>query len=467
MTDDTTFERELRATLDRLTREPAPDRLVAQVSEIPSREPAAQRLTMRSGLTSRGIGSGLGLLAAGVAIALIALIIRPGSGPAPVPVGGSPSVAVVASASPSTEPSTSPSVEPSVSASASVSPASTPTPTPARPPVPAGFEPVSATFVSSKVGWVLGSVPCDTGRCPAIARTTDGGASWRTIPAPKTTIGRGPVSDVSTGIALLRFANANDGWAYGPELWATHDGGATWKAVSIAGMPAGSPVEALEAARGTVHAVIYPGGQDFRIASSKVTSNSWTVASVNVPVGAGPVPRPQLVLSGTGGWVLENDRTVVSGARLTNGSWAAWTPVCLDVVGPAVLGASSATDLAAACDVGVLSDPKGDHLFTSTNGGTSFSEVAGATPLDGAAVIATPGRSTIVIGGDVPQGSVLVASYDGGHTWKTVLDPAQVTFADLGFTTPTQGIVVATEQSGASRLLMTHDAGETWTPVAF
>ena len=94
-------------------------------------------------------------------------------------------------------------------------------------------------------------------------------------------------------------------------------------------------------------------------------------------------------------------------------------------------------------------------------------EDAGAPPLDGAAVIATPVRSTIVIGGDVPQGSVLVASYDGGHTWKPVLDPAQVTFADLGFTTPTQGIVVATEQSGASRLLMTHDAGGTWTPVAF
>ena len=100
MNDDTTFERDLRATLERLGREPAPERLVARVAEIPSRQPFAQRLEVRSGLSPRSIGSGLGLLAAVLAIAVIALIIRPGSGPGPILVGGSPSLAVVPSASP-------------------------------------------------------------------------------------------------------------------------------------------------------------------------------------------------------------------------------------------------------------------------------------------------------------------------------------------------------------------------------
>ena len=459
MTDDTTFDRELRATLDTLAHEPAPERLVARVSEIPSRELSARRLDMRPGLTSRGIGSGFGLLAAGVAIVLVALIIRPGSGP--TPVGGLPSAAVSTSRSPSIEPSSAPSASPSSQ------PGSTPSPTPALAAMPAGFEPISATFVSSQDGWVLGSVRCASGRCPAIGQTTDGGARWNPINAPQTTVGSDPVTFVGTGIATLRFANANDGWAYGPELWATHDGGTTWKVVTIGAIAAGSPVEALEAARGMVHAVVYDGAQDFRIASSNVATDTWTVASVKVPVGAGPVPRPQLVLSGTGGWVLENDRTVVAGARLVNGSWAAWQPVCLDVVGPAVLAASSVSDLTAACDVGTLGNPQGDHLFTSTNGGDTFAEVGPATPLDAAQVIATPGRSTIVIGGGVAQGAVLVASYDGGHSWQSVLAPAAVTFADLGFTTPTQGIVVETGQGGTSRLLMTHDAGKTWTPVAF
>ena len=186
-----------------------------------------------------------------------------------------------------------------------------------------------------------------------------------------------------------------------------------------------------------------------------------------MPVGAGPVPRPQLVLSGTGGWVLENDRTVVSGAKLRNGAWVSWQPVCLDVVGPAVLGASSASDLVAACDVGALGDAQGDHLFTSHDGGATFAEVGPATPVDAATVIATPGVTTIVLGGTVAQGSELFASYDGGQTWSGVLPPAAVTYADLGFTTPTQGIVIETEQGGTGRMLMTHDAGKSWTPVAF
>ncbi len=470
MTDDTAFERDLRAALEQLGREPAPERLVSRVAEIPSRQPSAQRLEARSsGLSPRSIGSALGLLVAVLAIAVVALILRP-TGPGPVIVGGSPSLAVVpspsASEEPSVEPSASPSTEPSVQASATATPAPTATPKPAQP-VPAGFAPVSATFVSSKNGWVLGGVACDTGLCPAIAHTTDGGVTWAAIPAPKTTIGRSPVDETGTGISALRFANAKDGWAYGPELWTTHDGGATWAKSSIAGLPKDSPVRALEAARGTVHAVVYDGAQDFRIASGKVATNAWTLASVRVPVGAGPAPRPQLVLSGTGGWVLENDRTVVAGAQLRNGSWVTWKPVCLDVVGPAVLAASSASNLVAACDVGALGDAKGDHLFASHDGGASFAEVGPATPLDAAAVIATPGVATIVIGGTVAAGSELFTSTDGGQTWSGVLPAAAATFADLGFTTPTQGIVIQTEQGGTSRMLMSHDAGKTWTPIAF
>ena len=101
------------------------------------------------------------------------------------------------------------------------------------------------------------------------------------------------------------------------------------------------------------------------------------------------------------------------------------------------------------------------------DGGASFAEVGPATPLTAATVIATPGVSTIVIGGTVDAGSELFTSSDGGKTWSGVLPPAAATFADLGFTTPTQGIVIQTEQSGTSRMLMSHDAGKTWTPIAF
>src|SRR5258708_32786385 len=51
--------------------------------------------------------------------------------------------------------------------------------------VPAGFVPLSFTAISESDYWVLGSVPCTGGRCTAIARTTDGGATFSGIHAPE------------------------------------------------------------------------------------------------------------------------------------------------------------------------------------------------------------------------------------------------------------------------------------------
>src|SRR4029078_392628 len=60
-----------------------------------------------------------------------------------------------------------------------------------------------------------------------------------------------------------------------------------------------------------------------------------------------------------------------------------------------------------------------------------------APRLDAAAVIATPGVATIVIGGTVSAGSELFTSSDGGQTWSGGLPPSAATFADLALTPPT------------------------------
>ena len=222
-----------------------------------------------------------------------------------------------------------------------------------------------------------------------------------------------------------------------------------------------------EASRGTVHAVAYDGAQEHRIASAPVGGDAWAVASIKLPVGAGPVPLVQLVLSGDGGWVLENDRTVVAGARLVNGTgtpgsrrartWSArpFRAVERDRPGRRLRCRS-------------LASAQGDDLLRLARRRDSFIEIGKRNPtIDSASGLATPNRATIVIGGTVAAGSELFTSSDGGQTWSGVLPPAAATFADLGFTTPTQGIVIQTEQGGTSRMLMSHDAGKTWTPIAF
>jgi hypothetical protein len=354
-----------------------------------------------------------------------------------------------------------------IAAPSATSPAASASPVPPATPSAStallGLSPASVTFVSPNDGWVLGTGSCSGAPCAAIRRTADGGRTWAAVSAPHAAIVPGGYQG-APGISGIRFADARNGWAFGPDLWATHDGGATWARLTIAGLPADAAIVALETARGTVHAVVLDG-QDYRVASSPVGADDFRLSAVRVPVGAGPVPSVQLVLSGVAGWLIENDRTVVGGARLVNGAWVAWQPPCADVVGPAFLAASSPTELAAACDVGLWGTSTGDHLYLSHDGGSRFVESGAAVPLQMAAQVASASQSVIVVGGSDATGAVLVATFDGGRTWAVVAHLGAVAIADLGFTTATQGVVITASANGTASLLMTRDGGRTWRAV--
>jgi photosystem II stability/assembly factor-like uncharacterized protein len=184
------------------------------------------------------------------------------------------------------------------------------------------------------------------------------------------------------------------------------------------------------------------------------------------------VAAAQLALAGTGGWLLEIDRTVVGGARLSGGTWAAWTPPCVDLAGPAVLAASSPTELVVACDVGLWSTPQGEHLYVSHDGGATFAQAGTRAPISGAGGIASTGASSIFLTGTTAQGAAIVRSSDGGQTWQTALETGKASITYLGFTTPTQGVVLTIAAGGpgsstGGSLLMTRDGGHTWRQVMF
>jgi hypothetical protein len=123
---------------------------------------------------------------------------------------------------------------------------------PASPPTtlakPSGFLAQSASFVTANDGYVLGVVPCSSSACLALRSTNDRGANWATVTPPPTTLGDG---SGTTGVSNLHFADAEDGWAFGPALWATHDGGIHWQAVNV-----GGTVVAMASGTGTVYAVV-------------------------------------------------------------------------------------------------------------------------------------------------------------------------------------------------------------------
>ena len=466
MSGDERFDRDLRSVLRDLAADPAPDRLVERVASIPrSAQAAAPRRSLPRLVTA---------LAAAAVIVLVAgavIATRPGD---TTPVGGPPAAASPAAATPL--PATTPPAAPS-----SVVPGA-----PAGGPVPAGFQVVAVTFASPDLGWALGTTACSTPPCTAILRSADGGRTWAAIPAPGTPISQAPAQPGSSpGVSGLRFADSLDGWAYGPDLWATHDGGATWHRVTIPGLSSGAVIVALEASAGSVHAIAYETSAQVavRIASSPVGSDAWTLSPTRVQIGAGPVPQSQLVLSGSAGWLVQVDRTVVGGARLVNGAWVAWAPPCATVMGPAVLAASSPTELVAACDGGIWGTPasaaqQGEHLYVSHDGGATFAQTGTAVPLDGAAAVASPVAGSVLVAGTTAQGAAITGSFDGGQTWQTVLQTGQpggqaAVFTYLGFTTSTQGVALTASGAGTGNgqnvgtLYVTRDGGRTWSAVSF
>ncbi len=98
-------------------------------------------------------------------------------------------------------------------------------------------------FVDALHGWYRYDYCADgqygnAGNCaPPLGATTDGGQSWRivgTVPQKATRIG---------------FTNAREGWAYGPGLYLTGDGGLTWQEAQSLEPRGGGGYEVVSATR--------------------------------------------------------------------------------------------------------------------------------------------------------------------------------------------------------------------------
>jgi hypothetical protein len=99
---------------------------------------------------------------------------------------------------------------------------------------------LSASFVSVSAGWLL-ATPCadqvQTCRPVVMRETVDGGRTWFVAPAPDA-----PPADMFQGspptnaVGAVVFTGGGQGWAFGPALWQTRDGGATWQKMSVPGV---------------------------------------------------------------------------------------------------------------------------------------------------------------------------------------------------------------------------------------
>jgi photosystem II stability/assembly factor-like uncharacterized protein len=357
-------------------------------------------------------------------------------------------------------------------------PAPTPSPSVLVPvPVPPDFRPSSVTFVGTDTGWVIGQAGaaghCATAFCTSVARTDDAGASWTGVPAPLT-----GAPDGATGVSQIRFLNLDDGWAFGPQLWATHDGGQSWAQVDTHGQR----VTDLETVGNRVFGVFatctgrgsaFAGGcTSFTLYSSPAWADDWT------PVGAptsgltdsGAAGSASLALTPTRGYLLAPDGSLYAGPVSGSAPWRTAGPVPCAVGAAqadgqpagALLGAENAADLIFACTPNPV--PGGLQkklIFASADGGSRWHEIAAAPARGVATSVAASPAETVVLATD--QGIDVLPA--GRTTWQrlALTGPPPGGFSYVGMTTDQQGVALPADPQ-AGTVWFTFDGGQTWAP---
>jgi hypothetical protein len=361
------------------------------------------------------------------------------------------------------------------------------------PPVPVNFAATSVTFVGLDTGWVIGQagIPgqCATRYCTSVARTDDGGKTWYGVPAPRI----GP-PDGSTGVSQIRFLNEQDGWAFGPALWATHDGGSQWAQIPLgklwlmpsagqnwARIPAsGLRVTSLETVGSEAFAVVAvctgtgpdfaAGCTSFRLFSSPADSDNWApvpgVPSAAVSVGSSG--SAALVLTQGRGYWYRPDGTLLSGPVTAAAPWTAVgsSPLPCGPGAPQADGRPSGGQLAAsapgaltlACPGSAQSgNVRQEIIWVSSDGGQSWHQ-QGSLTVDGTAtsLAAQPGGMMALA-----TTHCIDASSDGGATWRTAQRGPAGGFSYVGLTTSSQGVAVPADSSHQA-VWFTFDGGQNW-----
>jgi hypothetical protein len=409
-------------------------------------------------------------------------------------------------------PSPSASRSASAGSSATVSGAASTGPT-TRGWLPANFAPSSVTWDSLSTGWVLGPAGTpghcgaqqDSAVCTSVAVTHDGGATWSGVPAPTT-----------TGVSGLRFLNETYGWAFGPQLWATGDGGDHWHLVDTGNLS----VPQLETINGRAYALFadcrnIDGNPDasctsYTLKTATAGSDNWTPVggvpggltggSADLTQAAGQQDAAILELAGaTGtqpatGYLVAPDGTLYAGPL----DGTAWHKVAMlpCVPGPGNGGggqpaglqltpdgtsSSGASRLAMVCSqttTGITS------VYLSTDDGATWTEQAGVKSMpatsaaesltalpDGTLILAAlpdSGRVSGGVSGSGLSGGIYLlspgatqweaAALSGSPAWET-----PVGFTYVGMTSATQGVALSGDPSQHA-IWMTTNGGKTWQP---
>lgn len=353
-----------------------------------------------------------------------------------------------------------------------------PTPTTTEPRI-SSFLVQAASFVTAENGYVLGVAPCPARVCLAVRHTSDRGQTWTSFPAPATTL-----ESNGAGVSDLHFADPLDGWAFDPDLWATHDGGHTWHALTL-----GGPVLAVASGVGVAYALV-----ESCVPSSTCTTpghlyrtlageDSWSeVSGISGRLDVGPFG---LVVEGRTVFLIIGSPNSMILSSSDGRSFAPLTVPCAEPgatqaerFSPSAIAASDPSDVTVVCLDGVGAGNQLKQAYVSHDGGHAYVRLPDPPSAGDGAQLAMPSAETVLLGAS--SGATLVyRSNQPGESWGTALEfPGGIGLEDLAFVDPSHGSLVSGpvnalfasgelgHVSGVGRLELSDDAGATWRVVS-
>ncbi len=374
------------------------------------------------------------------------------------------------------------------------------------------LHPVSLSFPTSNLGYVLSLYKCAGKTCDALRSTHDAGSSWNVVPTPSqmnedldliswNTYG----AEYAYSTINVHFADALNGWIYGAvptpdapnpsspiwanRLWSTHDGGKTWQKV---------PLKPLSITGGVIQMATHGpltylfGGSNTSGRTYILTTDSnvdqWRVDSspqFGVPAG-GTQLEGQFTFAGSRGlFVAGNDRGFTVSDQLSRGgSWSKWNGPSYAEYGASfspIAAVSSKVLLAEGESAGFVIPPastvppnwnrSASWLFISYDAGATFKPFRELSPSYQRSYYALPGMpatpvpGTILLQRATNTSIQLVRSTNWGRTWNVVLNRP---VTQVVFTGRSRGFAIAqhgTSQSNTS-LFVTNDGGGHWIHVS-
>ncbi|MGH3157444.1 MAG: WD40/YVTN/BNR-like repeat-containing protein [Streptosporangiaceae bacterium] len=334
------------------------------------------------------------------------------------------------------------------------------------PPPPPGFEADSASFVSAQTGFVLGARGCSEMPCTAgLERTVNGGKTWTKVPVPAVELVPTFTSSPATAVDAVRFENAQDGWLFGPGLWATTDGGQQWHREILPG-----EVIDVAAADGVVFAATEPadgGLLQAKLHKSQVGTTKWTLVS-------GVSPENALTVSGHSVWAGVSPNLWTSTDSGTHWSKLPFRCPHMELTPTAVAAASSA-DVAIACSDASYPQPGSSikKVFTSSDGGLTFQVATGqpAEPGNVGGLAMPPGSPQVITLTASSGATYLYKSTNSGTTWsRETFSDGGLDVRDLAYVSATTGYLVHYNGGPVIAytlgLMKTTNAGKTWTTIS-